>query len=323
VDPAHLAAVQGDTTPWFMRYGMSQPVRQSLGRFFRDTEGLQAHFIAALSRVARRLRHQPEIIGCELWNEPFPGDLPFERFEKDHLQPFYERAIAAVHHAAPFWLIFFEGVLLRSEQGTELTLSGPGLVYAPHFYDKMVFMTRRYDGDRSEMHHVLLTYERDAERMGVPWILSEYGVAQAADGGCAYLQDQELALSRHMAGGTAWHYNPTEEDWNDEGMSLVGPGGAETPLCGALCRPYPITVAGTPLVYGFDDERRTFFLRYQPDPVAAGAETVVFLPRRHFGEEAARIPVRLSSGEYTIDLERQLLFISGTDNDGEVVLEIG
>jgi endoglycosylceramidase len=292
VAPQDLAAEQPPGA-WFLRYGLSAPVRRSLARFFRDEDGLQGHFIGALCRAAARLRGLPGVIGCELLNEPFPGELPFDRFEPDYLQPFYLRALRAVRQVAPDWLIFFEGALLQSEGGTALDLrqggDGAGLVYIPHFYDKQVFVSGGYDGESAEMRRVLAVYAADAARLGCPVMLGEYGIMPEARGAYEYLRDQERALEGQMMGGTVWHYNPTAEDWNDERMSLVLPGTGpgptpplETDLVRAFSRPYPMAVAGEPLAYGFDDERGAFTLRYRAAPAQDGGdgETVVFLPHR-------------------------------------------
>lgn len=317
--------------PWFLRYGLSAPVRRSLARFFRDEDGLQGHFIGALCRAAARLRGIPGVIGCELLNEPFPGELPFERFEADHLQPFYLRALRAVRQVAPGWLIFFEGALLQSEGGTALDLrreGADGLVYIPHFYDKQVFISGGYDGDSAETRRVLATYAADAARMGCPVMLGEYGVMPESRGAYEYLRDQERALEGQMMGGTVWHYNPTAEDWNDERMSLVlpgpGPGPAhprETALVRAFVRPYPLAVAGEPLAYGFDDERGAFTLRYRAAPGPGSGEedgeTVIFLPRRE-GDAAPRIQVQ--GGAAQLASERHL--IVRAQGPGEVTVRV-
>src|SRR5205814_484355 len=93
-------------------------------------------------------------------------------------------------------------------------------VYYPHFYDKIVTTTQTHQGESGEMKRAFEAFARDAARMQVPWMLGEYGVSQDTTGKAEYLRAHQRALLAAGAGGTAWHYNPTAEDWNDERMSL-------------------------------------------------------------------------------------------------------
>lgn len=273
--------------PWFLRYVTSPPVRRSLARFWRDDDGIQGHFLRATARAAARLAEVEAIVGWDPYNEPFGGDLPVDRFEREHLQPLYERSIAAVRAVAPHWICFFEGALFSSEQGTKLDLRPrDNLVYFPHFYAKAPFAARAYDGDTRELEQVLGVYEADAARLGVPWMLGEYGFPADGRGAARYLADHERALERRRAGGTAWHWNPSDLDWNDERMSVVAPDGGETALLAPLCHPYPMAVAGELLEYGHDEAARRFTLRFRP----AGGDTVVAVPRR-FAPRGARVEV--------------------------------
>jgi hypothetical protein len=205
-----------------------------------------------------------------------------------------------VRRVAPEWLAFVEGALMVSEQGTKLDLGRhAGLVYFPHFYDKRVHVTKAYDGRHEEMDAALDVYAADARRFGVPWMLGEYGVTPDTSGAVPYLRDQERALSSRRAGGTCWHYNPTDLEWNDEGLSLVLQGGVETPLVDAFVRPYPQAVAGEIARFDFDDDTRAFELSWTPR--GASGETVVFAPRRHYPNGAK---LELSAGSYEWDGER-------------------
>lgn len=233
---------------WFLRYGGSEEVRRSLARFWSNADGIQDCFLGALSALSRRLAEEPAVIGIEPWNEPFPGERPFETFDAEDLGPFLRRAIAAARKEAPHWLAFVEGMVLASETGTTLDLGGvEGLVYFPHFYDKVVTTSLAYGGEAREMEKAFRTFARDAARMGAPWLLGEYGVSADTEGKERYVRDHQRALMALGAGGTAWHYNPTDQDWNDERMGFVPSTLAE------LAHPYPAAIHGEQVAARLDD----------------------------------------------------------------------
>ncbi|MCA9671177.1 MAG: cellulase family glycosylhydrolase [Myxococcales bacterium] len=301
-----LAASPGSEpdAAWFTRYATSQAVRRSLQRFFSDADDLQGAFIGALCAVTRALHEIPAVIGFEPFNEPFAGELGFDTFEREHLEPFYRRCIDGVRAIAPAWLCFFEGALFASEIKLELDLSGyHGLVYLPHFYDKMVHATRQYGGSSPEMQKVLAAFDRDARARGIPWMLGEYGIMHDAKGAFEYLRDNEQALERYGVGGTFWQYNPTELDWNDERMSVVAPDGSARCTLAAVARPYPRAVAGRIDAYRYDDDADVFELRFDADE----GDTLVAIPERCFG--GVRPRVELSQGQHAFSDDGRVLVL--------------
>lgn len=225
---------------WFLRYATSEAVRRSLTRLWTNADGIQDALLDAVAALARALGPEPAVLGLEPWNEPFPGDRPFETFEAEDLAPFYRRVIGRARAHAPHWLAFVEGTVLASEQGTGLDLAGlGGVVYSPHFYDKVVMTGRQFDGELGELHAAFATFARDAARLRAPWLLGEFGVSRQTVGREAYLAAHRDALRSAGASATAWHYSPDgHDDWNEEDMAL------DDALVTALAEPYPSAIHG-------------------------------------------------------------------------------
>lgn len=303
----------GPELTWFARYAMHEGVRGCLARFWRNDDGLQDHFVEAWARVAERLAPIDGVIGFEVYNEPFPGELDFASFEEAHLTPFYQRVVSKVRSIASSWMVFLEGAVLISEQGTKIDVGQFGnAVYLPHFYDKVVHLSRAYDGNDAEMIKVHDIYAADASRMGAPWMLGEYGVRPDAEGAVAYLRDQQRLLGRHGVGGTCWHYNPTDVDWNHEHLSMFEPGGAESALVDVLCRPYPKVIAGEIESFDFDDETKRFELRVSP----CEGETVVYVPARHY--PTANISV--DAGSHRLEDEHLIVSLDPSAESATVLI---
>ena len=224
---------------WFLKYATSEAVRRSLARFWTNADGIQDRFIACVSALAERLAHEPAVIGLAPWNEPFPGDRDFDTFEINDVAPLHRKAMAAAREKAPHWLAFVEGTVLASEVGTALDLSDiGGVVYNPHFYDKIAMTTQSWSGDLGEMNKAFKAFVRDAERMGTPWMLGEYGCARDTSGKVELLKAHQNALLAHGIGGTVWNYDPSALDWNDERMGL------DEASLAVLAHPYPTAIHG-------------------------------------------------------------------------------
>ena len=102
-------------------------------------KGLQDHYIDALLVVSRHLRHDRELLGLELMNEPTFGSVGSPDFERTQLWPFNRKAIAALRRDGERRMIWFgpsilRDVIDRDPANPERFSDDPNLVYAPHIY---------------------------------------------------------------------------------------------------------------------------------------------------------------------------------------------
>ena len=88
-------------------------------------------------------------------------------------------------------------------------------------------------------------WSAQAESWGVPALLGEFGIAHDLEGAADYATLNFDALDALLMHGTLWEYSTTVDDWNHEGMSIVGSEGGERATAAAVVRAYPATVAGT------------------------------------------------------------------------------
>ena len=133
----------------------------------------------------------------------------------------------------------FDADLFSPYRSSALDLSDiGGVVYNPHFYDKIAMTTQSWSGDLGEMNKAFKAFVRDAERMGTPWMLGEYGCARDTSGKVELLKAHQNALLAHGIGGTVWNYDPSALDWNDERMGL------DEASLAVLAHPYPTAIHG-------------------------------------------------------------------------------
>jgi endoglycosylceramidase len=197
-------------------------------------------------------------------------------FEVDRLQPFYARTIEAVRAHAP-WIVFAEPASSRN-LGFASRLAPfevPDVVYAPHMYDASAELDGEFSASRRESLLATATdLAADAERLGLPLWIGEYGgIGTSAQIG-AYMDAAYDGAAAQLAGTMYWAYDKSG------GYGMLDPEGNEvTPLIDAIVRPYPERIAGEPLGWIYDDATRALEVAWRADP-AVTAPTVIVTPTR-------------------------------------------
>jgi endoglycosylceramidase len=265
---------------------------------YANDDGLADSFADAWRTMAAAFADNPRMLGYDLVNEPgaataSPGCLSLDQgcaaFDRGTLQPFQDRAAAAIRSVDPTTIAFYEpnifhDVGARSRLGSVPASSGPsGFAFHAYclnrFVNPLVDHESRAPGyascaqsDAATFAHAVAT----EEEMGVPPLFAEFGDTQDLDDITRMI---DLA-DENLTGWIYWGY----KDWDDDpGGQGSGPlfddsdhdGTLRPDKLAALSRPYAMATAGTPLSSHYDREQRTFEDEYAPDH-SISAPTVVF-----------------------------------------------
>jgi endoglycosylceramidase len=132
-------------------------------------------------RLASRLADHPAVIGYDLLNEPWPTGPP-GLFEQVYLMPMYERVAAAIREHDATTPIFFGPPLYSPAVPTvAVEPAGPQRGVRPaHLHRDDVQRRRVSTGARSD-EVVLIKDREDAEQMGVPLWIGEWGRSTTCD----------------------------------------------------------------------------------------------------------------------------------------------
>jgi hypothetical protein len=141
--------------------------------FWKDSNGEQAAWIKAYSYVWRTFKNDPSVVGYDLLNEPHMGAVSMSagQFEATYLNPFYEKAIAALRQLDPRHIAFFQPLEHTSQPSYPyvVPLHGSELSYAVHFYPKHPrYKTKAF-------LPLMRRYLAEARRSGVPLMIGEFG----------------------------------------------------------------------------------------------------------------------------------------------------
>jgi len=243
-----------------------------------DGIGLQDHYVEAFARIAARFASEPRVIGYEVINEPWPGatwtpcTTGCADLEQSLLAPFYRKATAAAHAAAPAQLVFVEPFVLFNFGSAPTSMPGtaPGNALSFHSYAPNV---------SSEQSVVALAVAA-AERDRAPVLATEFG---------ATLDPVILGrITDEMDAGLVpwleWAYN---ESIIADATRPAGPDNLlSADVLATLLRPYPTAIAGIPTAISFDRTTKVFacaFTAPQPAPRdRRGRVTVIEIPAPHY-----------------------------------------
>ena len=260
---------------WPLNY-LEPNVKACFDGLWNDPALGEAH-AAAWRHIAGRLGDHPAVIGFDAINEPHWGSHDLFTFERERLQPFYDRDVAAVRAVAPHWVAFLEPAGSRNI-GIPTSLQPfayPDVVYAPHAYDSAAEQEQGFDEARRAAFLDNVALQRsEAETLGTALWIGEYGGLGTDPGIVPYMDAAYDAASAVAASSMYWAYS------KGGGYSPLDAAGAEiAPLVGAIVRPYPARVAGDPIDWTHDEAARTLTVRYRPDLRVATPTELVVPPR--------------------------------------------
>jgi endoglycosylceramidase len=280
-------AVQDDGLPAAPKLGfgpdyLAMPALQhALDHFWANSPGpggigLQDRFAAAWRHVAQRFRGNRNVLGYELFNEPFAGTAwqpcamlsGCQGFDAT-LGRFVTRTLAAIRAVDPRTLVWYEpNVLFNNGPDTRLPkFTDRRLGFAFHDYCLTEPQTGAAGCDTFD-GLVFANAVKRAARTGDALLETEFG----ATDDIPYLNLTVGLADSTMVGWTEWHYcdchDPTTSGPGAKQAIVLDPTKPPTgsnlalPTLRALVEPYPQVLSGTPQRWGFDAATASLSLRY-------------------------------------------------------------
>jgi len=302
-------------------HGMDdEAIRKETDRFWHSEE-LQGKFANAWLRLVEEFKDVPGLFGYNLLNEPFSYDgLVYGKFEKCCLFPFYHMVIREIRKVDPDTPVILDPHPMTTVLPAYAEpFPFDNIIYAPHTYfphgygpGGLEVFGQETPGDvRSKYRR----YDEDAGKMGVPWLVGEYGAV--APGKYPFVvpwfEENVLMQDRYFVGSAVWVYRPTPGGW-----SITDADGELLPYAERMLhRPYPRYTAGTPGRLHYDPDERFFGYRYT---AAAGcAPTEIYCPAGMCREDSIRVSGDCT-GAWSYDGEREIILIP-PGCTGEITVE--
>lgn len=274
--------------PWWLK-NISPAVINSWNNFwaYSKHKDLQDHYIEMWKFVAQRFKDNPKVIGYDLMNEPWAGDLVKAfitgEFEKNHLTRFYRRIIPAMREVDQVKYLFFEPAPAPVTFGMPSHLRTirdaipeSRVVYAPHIYPLGTHEGKPYGGnDKKNVRDWHRERKKEVKRFGrIPLMCGEFGLSPSVKDYDVYLRDITGIFDENL-----WHWAYWSNDRG--GWSPLNADGTETAILPHLVRAYPKATSGRIYNFSYDPLEYVFEMQYLNNPDIK-MPTEIFIPRRYY-----------------------------------------
>ena len=279
VDPYFNTGISGRF--WFLAYFLSGDVRDSFSNFFKSSY-LKDHYYRSWQEVARRVGKNPYILGYDIMNEPYGGDIPNDagQFENGYLKPFYQGAIASIREVDPDAIGFVEPSIMDLYDSKLSSFNTSHLVYASHIYPRFSWRAWFDPSNKDTSFPALLDIQRNkAKELGMPLFIGEFGTPWSPLEVISRNRQVNTAMEAfegEFIDNAYWDFSAENGSiWNDEDYSLLDDNGRPRGL-EVNVRPYLRRLAGSPISQSFNPYSKNYSLIFEGNPGLA--PTIIYLP---------------------------------------------
>lgn len=306
--------------PFGMFY-LSEAVNVAFQSLYDNVGGLQDSFVSFWSVVAQHFANNANVIGFELINEPWSGNL-FKNIsftiqrglaDKINLKPMYDRAASMIRSVpgASDKLIFYEPSTIDQIFGTSNGFTtGPGgakydsqNVYSYHSY---CVLSDRYGNPFSAtlcdaIDSSLFGLWTDTyKRLGGGGMMTEWGALSTQPGALQQMQRIAQLADDHLQSWIWWQF----KDYDDVTTASIGDvesfyfanGTLQHEKVKTLARSYARAIVGTPVAMNFEISSGNFKLSYRYNATvgnsqAASVPTEIYVAQPYYYEHGFKYDV--------------------------------
>lgn len=305
-------------THMFATYYLSAEVGAGFQCLYDNVENVWDAFAGYWVAVASRFKSFDNVLGYELINEPWAGDvyktpkslLPHYA-EKNYLQPLYQHLHTAIRKVDDEKIIFFEGLTIDYWQNGFTAAPGPA-----EYNDRQVLAYHIYCPIDNGNPSIVLACDaiddaffamrrKDSSRLGVGLMMTEFGAAEDIKSDLIKMTNLASLADRHQQSWMYWQFKYYQDltTCTPEGESLYNADGTacEDKLL-VLSRTYPQATAGSLDNYSYHVESKRFNMQFSPyaaiDGLAADEVTTVIYTNQELAYPKG-FHVKLSSSSST------------------------
>ncbi|XP_004343119.1 endoglycoceramidase [Capsaspora owczarzaki ATCC 30864] len=246
------------------------------------------------NRVVQRFKNQTNLLGYELLNEPFAGNLYKDPelmvpgvADRRNLQPFYDNLNSVIRAQDPDCLIWFEST-------TWDDFVPMGFEHAPGgaaFANRSVVSFHYYYPPNVSPAEQFFSRATDARHLGTGMALTEFNIDPSASTDASTKMTTTMDVAdQYFSSWIGWEYKQYIPMTGYGNSIWFANGTYNWPLIKVLARSYPHAVAGTTTSFHFAAATAVFVLEYTVD-------TTCTLPTDIFVAES----VHYVNG-YTVDI---------------------
>ncbi|PFX24960.1 endoglycoceramidase-like [Stylophora pistillata] len=278
---------------------------------YNNTDGLLDSWAAFWAKTASAFKSFSNVIGYELINEPWPGDIYANPLllvpnvaDKMNLAPAYEVLSKAIRQHDEEHCIFFEGITW-DDFGVGFNAVPGGEVYR----NRSVLSYHYYIPPSLALNENFEARKKDLERLKCGGMMTEF---QANGRDIEPMFKTMDAADRYLQSWIGWNYkayHPSRPNlkgnkccalWNGTGLDQV--------YVQNTTRSYPQAVAGYTVKFSFDVSSKEFVLVYEVSETCHATESMVYLNEEVHYPSGYTVTVTPSSVKWYSTTKNMLTF---------------
>lgn len=247
-------------------YHFAYQTAQGFQSLYDNVDGIQDSFGMFWQKVADRFKNNDNVVGYELINEPFAGNVltnPLRLIpgyaDSHNLMNMYDNLNKNIRSVDNQHIVFFESVTwddfismgFDHVPGGELYANRSAISY--HYYDQVNFHVTWQVNAR--LH--------DRERLKCGSMCTEFGICMVSDADFDGLTTQLEEFDLKQQSWIGWSYKPFGDITGDCGNIYDDQGNLNLRLVHGLSRTYAQAVAGKTKNMKFDNNTKEFVLQYE------------------------------------------------------------
>ena len=283
-------------------YYITEIVNSGFGHFYNNTDDLQSYYTQFWSESAKRFAKYSHVLGYELLNEPWCGDiyqsvsigLPYNAYSRN-LQPLYDTLSKEIWSQDPEHMVFFESVTWDLVQS--------GISHVPGYADnanKTVLSYHYYVPPQFDINTTLKAKFHTREEFKCGTMLTEFEIW---NGETEEFKNILKSADLWKESWIGWLGNPLELFSNTDAFLST------------FAHPYAQIVAGNISEMNFESDTNTFFLNYTTSIKITSNETVIFVNKKlHYPNDFKITSVPTEGVTMTRDDDNHHVMVYHEDN---------
>ncbi|KAL0487854.1 endoglycoceramidase EGCSE [Acrasis kona] len=278
---------------WAM-YTITEAASSAYQSLYKNRNGTLDAFASFWYRVATEFKDYENVMGYDLINEPFAGDVTHHPTlwlpgvaDKENLAPVYEVLSAAIRKADPEALIFFE-----STTWSDFRVGFDQVPGGDQYRNRSVLSYHYYTPPQFSVHQLWVARMNDLKRLKCGGMLTEFDISPDRMDNFVEIFSSSTHFKQSWIG---WEYKPYvritgfgRSVFNDDGT-------INQPLVKMVSQTWAQSVAGTITHQTFDFKNGTYELVYDVN-ANCKLPTVVYVSRERYYKN--KPVVKIEGGVY-------------------------
>lgn len=289
-------------------YCVSEAGASAVQNFYDNYNGVLDAFCDWWQFMAKQFRNYTNLLGYEILNEPFAGDIFYNPrlllpsvADVENLMPMYHKVSKAIREVDTDTLVFFEPVTW-SDFGAHF----PTVPGGDQYRNKSVLSYHYYIPPNTIQSNYFLMRVEDSQKLQCGSMLTEFDAMLTTEDNMKQIAETITICNKYKISWLAWTRTGYLDDYR---------------ITTLLSQTYAMAVSGRVLDQSFDPQTSTYRLTYIPSNNCK-LPTVIYLNEDRYYPNGYKVEIVPNLAGKWIRLKKNIVHIITSDNANSHVIQL-